>query len=87
VVYEKGDKRKPKTFIDKIGEPFVELEKTAEPVPDAKSAGALPVVNTAPVREALVGRLPTPLPPAVSTPLIAQPRPEDDDEDDFLLLS
>jgi hypothetical protein len=87
IVYEKGDKRKPKTFIDKIGEPFVELEKTAEPVPDAKSAGALPAVNTAPVREALVARLPSPLPTTVSTPLIPRPLPEDDDEDDLLLLS
>jgi hypothetical protein len=86
VVYEKGDKRKPKTFIDRIGEPYVDLEKAAEPVPDAASAGAVPV-NTAPVRAALAARLPSPLPATVSTPLVLRPLPEDDEDDDLLLLS
>lgn len=86
VVYEKGTKRKPKTFIDRIGEPFLDLEKTPEPVPDAASAGALPV-HTAPVQAALAARLPSPLPLAVSTPLVLRPLPEDDEDDDLLLLS
>lgn len=82
VIYERGAKRKPKTFIDKIGEPFLPLEETPEPVPDAAAAGA--VVDTASVRSALAARLPAPLPPSVATPLVV--RPLDDDEDDDLLL-
>jgi hypothetical protein len=85
IVYVKGDKRKPKTFIDRIGEPFLELEKTPEPVPDAASAGALPV-HTAPVRDALAARLPAPLAPSIATPLVVRPLDEDED-DDLLLLS
>jgi len=84
VVYEKGDKRKPKSFIDRIGEPFVELEKTGEPVPDAASAG--PPVNMAPVREALSARLPAPL-PSVATLLVTLKPVSDDEDDDLLLLS
>lgn len=80
VIYEKGTKRKPKTFIEKIGEPFLELEKTPEPVPDAASAGALPE-NVDAVREALEAQIPEPVPPVVVKPS------EDDDDDDLLLLS
>ena len=84
VVYEKGTKRKPKTFIDRIGEPFVELEKTGEPVPDAVAAGA---VDTSQVRAALSARLPTPPSLSVSTPLVALKPAPDDEDDDLLLLS
>lgn len=83
IIYEKGTKRKPKTFIDRIGEPFLELEKTPEPVPDAAAAGAV-VHDASKVRSALEARLPAPLPLSVSTPLVV--RPLDDDEDDDLLL-
>lgn len=85
VVYERGTKRKPKTFIDRIGEPFVELEKSPEPVPDAAAAGA--VVDTAQVRSALQARLSAPLPLSVSAPSVIRPLPEDDEDDDLLLLS
>lgn len=83
-VYVKGDRRKPRTFIDKIGEPFIPLERTAEPVPNAASA-APPPVNTAPVRDALVSRLPAPLGLPVSPAHVV--KVIDDEDDDLLLLS
>lgn len=84
IVYVKGDKRKPKTFIDRIGEPFVELERTAEPVPDAASAGASPEEIAR-----IAGAIKAQLSQFVLEPnLPAAVRPsEDDDDEDLLLLS
>jgi len=85
VVYVKGDKRKPESFIDRIGEPFLPLEETPEPVPDAASAA--PRVDTTQVRSALAARLPTAPLPSVSTPLVTLKPAPDDEDDDLLLLS
>lgn len=87
VVYEKGDRKKPKTFIDRIGEPFVLLEDTAEPVPDAKSAGWVSgPVDPTHVQGALKARLPQfILSPKQARVEILGSGDEDEDDDLFLL--
>lgn len=82
VVYERADKRKPPTFIDKIGEPVDLLAETLAPETVASIVRA--EADTTAVRRALGARLPS-IPAA---PLVAvSAKPDDDEDDDLLLLS
>lgn len=82
VIYHKAPKPKPRTFLDRIGEPFLPLEQTPEPVPDAASAAPPPVDSSA-TQQALGARLPVVLPAVPTVYTIV----DDSDDDDLLLLS